>query len=81
ALLLDLEMPRMNGLELTAHLRADQKTGDLPIIMITSRSTAKHKQEADRVGVTHYLTKPYQEARLEELIRRVVIDRRESLPA
>jgi CheY-like chemotaxis protein len=46
--LADLEMPRMNGLELAAHLRANQTTHDLPVIMITSRSTDKHRREAER---------------------------------
>jgi len=67
-LLLDLEMPRMNGLELTAQLRRESATVDLPVIMITSRSTVKHREEAERVGVDHYLTKPYQEEQLEALI-------------
>ncbi|MGB0514552.1 MAG: response regulator, partial [Wenzhouxiangellaceae bacterium] len=67
-LLLDLEMPRMNGLELTAQLRREAATADLPVIMITSRSTIKHREQAERVGVDHYLTKPYQEEQLEELI-------------
>jgi len=57
-ILADLEMPRMNGLELTAHLRANSVTRDLPIIMITSRSTDKHRREAETVGVNAYFTKP-----------------------
>lgn len=67
-LLLDLEMPRMNGLELTAQLRREPDTADLPVIMITSRSTIKHREKAELVGVNHYLTKPYQEEQLEALI-------------
>ena len=57
-LLVDLEMPRMNGLELTTHIRAQTKTQRLPIIMITSRSTQKHRQEAESAGVDIYITKP-----------------------
>jgi len=62
--LADLEMPRMNGLELTAHLRANQATRDVPVIMITSRSTEKHRREAETTGVNMYLTKPFMEDEL-----------------
>ncbi|MDG4596077.1 MAG: response regulator [Candidatus Contendobacter sp.] len=72
--LADLEMPRMNGLELTAHLRANQATHELPVIMITSRSTEKHRREAETTGVNVYLTKPFLEDELlghiHQLLRR-----------
>jgi chemosensory pili system protein ChpA (sensor histidine kinase/response regulator) len=55
----DLEMPNMNGLELTQHLRLKEATRHLPIIMITSRSMDKHRDQAMQVGVDFYLTKPY----------------------
>ena len=64
----DLEMPRMNGLELSDHLRTNKETANLPIIMITSRSTDKHKKEAERIGVTAYITKPFDEDQLLSLI-------------
>ncbi len=57
----DLEMPRMNGLELTRHLRSQTQTEKLPVIMVTSRSTEKHRQQADAAGVSDYLTKPFAE--------------------
>ncbi|MEJ2508526.1 MAG: response regulator, partial [Gammaproteobacteria bacterium] len=60
-LLVDLEMPRMNGLELTAHVRARADLREVPIIMITSRSTEKHRQQAEEAGVDVYLTKPFSE--------------------
>ncbi len=63
-ILTDLEMPRMNGLELTDHVRSNESTQDIPIIMITSRATDKHKQEAKRIGVNEYMTKPYDEDKL-----------------
>ncbi len=66
--LTDLEMPRMNGLELTDHLRSNQETAHTPIIMITSRSTDKHKHEAERLGVSAYIIKPYDEDQLVNLI-------------
>lgn len=67
--LADLEMPRMNGLELTTHIRSRDEFKHLPVIMITSRSTDKHRQQAQRSGVSSYLTKPYQEQDLADLVR------------
>jgi chemotaxis protein histidine kinase CheA len=64
----DLEMPRMNGLELTAHVRAKQQTRHVPIVMITSRSTEKHRQLAQAKGVDLYLTKPFSS---DDLLRHV----------
>ena len=63
-ILVDLEMPRMNGLELTSHLRSNDETKDIPIIMITSRATEKHKSMAARVGVNTYLNKPWTDEEL-----------------
>lgn len=77
-LLVDLEMPRMNGLELTAHVRAREATRDLPVIMVTSRSTAKHRREAEAMGVNYYLTKPFAE---DELHRMIVAALRIGAPA
>ncbi len=54
----------MNGLELARHVRARETTATLPIIMITSRSTGKHRQEAQAAGVDVYLTKPFSEDEL-----------------
>jgi chemosensory pili system protein ChpA (sensor histidine kinase/response regulator) len=60
----DMEMPNMNGLELTQHLRLKENTRHLPIIMITSRSMDKHREQAMQAGVSIYLTKPYSDADL-----------------
>jgi chemosensory pili system protein ChpA (sensor histidine kinase/response regulator) len=60
----DLEMPRMNGLELASHIRTQERLKDLPIIMITSRSTQKHRQMADEMGIDFYLVKPVQDDNL-----------------
>lgn len=57
-ILTDLEMPRMNGLEMTQAIRIWPEKRHLPIIMITSRSTKKHRQMAQQAGVDAYLTKP-----------------------
>jgi chemosensory pili system protein ChpA (sensor histidine kinase/response regulator) len=59
--LVDLEMPRMNGLELTSALRNRSATRATPVVMITSRFTDKHRQLADDAGVNAFLTKPYSE--------------------
>jgi chemosensory pili system protein ChpA (sensor histidine kinase/response regulator) len=60
----DLEMPRMNGLELASHIRTQERLKTLPIIMITSRSTQKHRQMADEMGIDFYLVKPVQDDNL-----------------
>ncbi|WP_043796080.1 response regulator, partial [Rhodanobacter sp. OR87] len=63
-MLLDIEMPRMDGYELATHMKADPRLREVPIIMITSRSGDKHRQRAFDIGVDRYLGKPYQEAEL-----------------
>lgn len=63
-ILVDMEMPRMNGLELTAHIRANEKTKHVPVIMITSRSSEKHKTTAMSKGVNYYMVKPFDEEAL-----------------
>lgn len=67
-MLVDIEMPRMDGFDLTRNVRADARTRAIPIIMITSRTAEKHKTYAREIGVNHYLGKPYNEAELLELI-------------
>ncbi|WP_349617256.1 Hpt domain-containing protein [Azotobacter salinestris] len=71
-MLLDIEMPRMDGFEVAARVRHDERLKDLPIIMITSRTGEKHRDRALGLGVDEYLGKPYQEALLLETIRRLV---------
>jgi chemosensory pili system protein ChpA (sensor histidine kinase/response regulator) len=58
-IVVDLEMPRMNGIELTAHIRGDEQTKAIPIIMITSRVTEKHRKQAQVAGVSQFMTKPF----------------------
>ena len=67
-MLLDIEMPRMDGFELATYMRNDDKLKDVPIIMITSRTGSKHKERAKSIGVEQYLGKPYQE---EELMKNI----------
>ena len=67
-MLLDIEMPRMDGYELATHMRNDARLRHIPIIMITSRTGTKHRQRAAEIGVDDYLGKPYQEGELLEHI-------------
>lgn len=63
-MLLDIEMPRMDGFEVTNLVRHHDIHRNLPIIMITSRTGEKHRERAFSLGVTHYMGKPFQEAEL-----------------
>ncbi len=73
-ILLDIEMPRMDGYEVASHVRNDARLKDVPIVMITSRVGEKHRARAIELGVNEYLGKPYQEGQLlqaiEPLVRR-----------
>ncbi len=60
-MLVDIEMPRMDGFDLTRNIRADKRLARVPIIMITSRTADKHQNYAKEIGVSHFLGKPYQE--------------------
>ena len=60
-MLLDIEMPRMDGFEVAKNVRSTSRLRHLPIIMITSRTGDKHRQHALSIGVNEYLGKPYQE--------------------
>jgi chemosensory pili system protein ChpA (sensor histidine kinase/response regulator) len=71
-MLLDIEMPRMDGFEVATLMRHDEHLKDLPIIMITSRSGEKHRERALAIGVNEYLGKPYQESLLLESIAKLV---------
>ncbi len=71
-MLVDIEMPRMDGFELTKNVRGDARTAHIPIIMITSRTAEKHRNYAMELGVNVYLGKPYQEDELLGHIARFV---------
>ena len=71
-MLLDIEMPRMDGFEVATQMRHDSKLKDVPIIMITSRTGDKHKQRAMAIGVTDYMGKPFQEEKLLAAIDKIV---------
>jgi chemosensory pili system protein ChpA (sensor histidine kinase/response regulator) len=71
-ILLDIEMPRMDGYEVAAHVRNDPRLKDIPIVMITSRVSEKHRARAIELGVDDYLGKPYQESQLLDAIEPLV---------
>ncbi len=71
-ILLDIEMPRMDGYEVAAHVRNEPRLRDIPIVMITSRVSEKHRARAIELGVNDYLGKPYQESQLLDAIEPLV---------
>jgi chemosensory pili system protein ChpA (sensor histidine kinase/response regulator) len=68
-MLLDIEMPRMDGFELATHMQNEENFSRIPIIMITSRTGEKHRDRAFEIGVNNYMGKPYQEDELIENIQ------------
>jgi chemosensory pili system protein ChpA (sensor histidine kinase/response regulator) len=76
-MLLDIEMPRMDGYELARHMRNSDELNDIPIIMITSRTGDKHRNLAMELGVKRYLGKPYQEGDLLDNIYSVLSETRQ----
>lgn len=75
-ILLDIEMPRMDGYEVAAAVRNDARLREIPIVMITSRVGEKHRARAIELGVDDYLGKPYQENQLLDAIEPLVNRRR-----
>ena len=71
-ILLDIEMPRMDGFEFAKTVKNDVRLKSIPIIMITSRTAAKHRARAAEIGVEAYLGKPFQEEELLNHIRQIV---------
>jgi chemosensory pili system protein ChpA (sensor histidine kinase/response regulator) len=72
AILLDIEMPRMDGFEFAKTIKNDATTAAIPVIMITSRTADKHRNRAAELGVERFLGKPYQEEELLRNLREVV---------
>jgi chemosensory pili system protein ChpA (sensor histidine kinase/response regulator) len=72
--LLDIEMPKMDGFGVLRAVRRDPRLSELPIIMITSRTGEKHKQQAFELGVNQYLGKPFQETNLIATIETVIAE-------
>ena len=74
-ILLDIEMPRMDGFEVASFVRHDDTLKDTPICMITSRTGEKHRERALSIGVNEYLGKPFQETELLDTIKRLTGNR------
>jgi chemotaxis protein histidine kinase CheA/ActR/RegA family two-component response regulator len=72
AVLLDLEMPRLNGLDVTRFLRTQAATAELPVVMITSRATDKYRRMAEEAGVDRLLGKPFDEDELVLTVNRLI---------
>jgi chemosensory pili system protein ChpA (sensor histidine kinase/response regulator) len=71
-ILLDIEMPRMDGYEFLATIRGQKVYSSLPIVMLTSRGGEKHREKAYALGATDYVVKPFQEDALTERISRLI---------
>jgi len=71
-MLVDIEMPRMDGFELTMHVRQDARSAAVPIVIISSRTADKHRSRAQQIGVNAFLGKPFQEAELLAQLTRYV---------
>jgi chemosensory pili system protein ChpA (sensor histidine kinase/response regulator) len=78
--LLDVEMPRMDGFELARVMRNDERLKSVPIVMITSRTADKHRNHAMEIGVNVYLGKPYQEQQLLDSIA-AQLEQKAAVPA
>jgi chemosensory pili system protein ChpA (sensor histidine kinase/response regulator) len=68
----DIEMPRMDGLELLSRLQQDQQLSQIPIAMLTSRGADRHRQMAVELGASGYFTKPYLEEMLLDAAQRML---------
>ncbi len=79
-MLLDIEMPRMDGFEVAKNVRSSSDLQTLPIIMITSRTGEKHRQRGLESGANLYMGKPYQEEKLLESIRDLIHANESSIP-
>jgi chemosensory pili system protein ChpA (sensor histidine kinase/response regulator) len=75
-MLLDIEMPRMDGFELTKNMRSDPRMQKVPIIIISSRTADKHRDQAAQLGISGFLGKPYQESDLLERISGFVAEKK-----
>jgi len=71
-ILLDIEMPRMDGYELIATLRAQEQYRTLPVVVLTSRAATKHLQRATQLGASAYVVKPYQDEELINILNSLV---------
>jgi len=69
----DVDMPRMNGFELTARIRADKKLGEMPLVLVTALGSAKDREYGIEVGADAYIVKSdFDQGNLLEIIRRLI---------
>jgi chemosensory pili system protein ChpA (sensor histidine kinase/response regulator) len=73
-IILDVEMPRMNGYEFMSSLRAQDVFKEIPVIMLTSRTSAKHREKAQALGVNGFMTKPYGDEEFVALVRQLSLN-------
>ncbi|MEM6469435.1 MAG: hybrid sensor histidine kinase/response regulator, partial [Planctomycetota bacterium] len=71
-ILLDMEMPRMDGLEFLSNLRSSEEHSNIPVVMVTSRAGDKHRKRAMNAGATEYVVKPFRDDQLLEITARLV---------
>ena len=74
-ILTDIEMPRMGGFELASAINDDNRTKEIPVVVITSRTAEKHRERARERGVAEYLVKPYVESELIEMVQQLSLVR------
>jgi chemosensory pili system protein ChpA (sensor histidine kinase/response regulator) len=70
-MLLDIEMPRMDGFDVARKMREDERWKGVPIVMISSRTADKHRDHAFSLGVSHFLGKPYEDGELLRLVKKL----------
>ncbi len=80
-ILLDIEMPRMNGYELMATLKGQAAYRNIPIVIITSRAGEKHQRKAMEMGASEYVVKPYQDEALLDTVQRLVQESKRAIAA
>jgi chemosensory pili system protein ChpA (sensor histidine kinase/response regulator) len=80
-ILVDIEMPRMDGYELMSTLKAGQEYRHIPLVVLTSRAGAKHRRKAMSIGAVDYIVKPYQDEVMLAALRKRIEESRRSVPA
>ncbi|MEN8173928.1 MAG: response regulator, partial [Chloroflexota bacterium] len=80
-ILLDIEMPRMDGYEFLSAIRAQDDYQHIPVVILTSRSSEKHRGRALELGASAYVIKPYQDETLLDIIRQQGQDPQEAASA
>ena len=72
AIILDIMLPGMNGLEVLKTIRSDTQLGELPVIVLTAKGQANDRKSAEAIGASAFITKPYSNAEVVERIRELV---------